>query len=92
MGTAKLSSKGEIVVPKSVREARSWREGTEFIVETTADGVVLRTKKPASPASRERVSGMLQYKARPRRWTTSIAVSRPKSGVRTGDRRGGRAK
>jgi len=36
MGIAKLSSKGQIVLPKAIRDARSWREGTEFIVEDRA--------------------------------------------------------
>jgi AbrB family looped-hinge helix DNA binding protein len=62
METTKLSSKGQVVLPKSVRDARGWREGTEFIVETTADGVVLRTKKPFRPTSIDQVAGILPYK------------------------------
>jgi len=62
METTKLSSKGQIVLPKSVRDACGWREGTEFVVETTADGVVLRTKKPFPPTSLAQVAGMLPYR------------------------------
>lgn len=46
MGTTKLSSKGQVVLPKSVRDAHGWGPGTEFVVESTADGVRLRAKAP----------------------------------------------
>jgi len=62
METTKLSSKGQVVLPKSVRDARGWREGTEFVVESTTDGVVLRTKKPFPPTSIAKVAGILPYK------------------------------
>jgi AbrB family looped-hinge helix DNA binding protein len=44
METTKLSSKGQVVLPKSVREAHGWGPGTEFVVEPTADGVRLRAR------------------------------------------------
>jgi AbrB family looped-hinge helix DNA binding protein len=52
MDTTKLSSKGQVVLPKSVRDAHGWAEGTEFIVEAHASGVLLTPKKlfPAVPA------------------------------------------
>jgi AbrB family looped-hinge helix DNA binding protein len=46
METTKLSSKGQVVLPKSVREAHGWAAGTEFVVESTPDGVRLRTRAP----------------------------------------------
>ena len=51
MDTTKLSSKGQVVLPKSVRDEHGWGEGTEFIVETTPQGVLLRPKK-TFPATR----------------------------------------
>lgn len=44
METTKLSSKGQVVLPKSVREQHGWAPGTEFVVESTPDGVRLRAK------------------------------------------------
>jgi AbrB family looped-hinge helix DNA binding protein len=46
METTKLSSKGQVVLPKSVRDEHGWIPGTEFVVELTTDGVRLRAKAP----------------------------------------------
>jgi AbrB family looped-hinge helix DNA binding protein len=61
MKNTKLS-KGQIALPKSVRDARGWRQGTEFFVESTADGVVLRTKKQFPPTCIDQLAGILPYK------------------------------
>ncbi len=59
METTRLSSKGQVILPKSVREARHWRAGTQFSVESTDEGVLLRPLK-ALPASRlDEVAGRL---------------------------------
>jgi AbrB family looped-hinge helix DNA binding protein len=63
--TTRLSSKGQIILTKSVREARHWRAGAEFLVESTDEGVLLRPIKPLSPSRLEEVAG--------RRPTRSIA-------------------
>jgi AbrB family looped-hinge helix DNA binding protein len=57
--TTRLSSKGQIILPKSVREARHWRAGTEFLVESTDEGVLLRPLKPLSPSRLDEVAGRL---------------------------------
>ena len=36
----KLTTKGQIVIPKRVRTALRWRPGTRLLVETLADGSV----------------------------------------------------
>ncbi len=46
METTKLSSKGQVVLPKSVRDEHGWAPGTEFVVESTPDGVRLRATAP----------------------------------------------
>jgi AbrB family looped-hinge helix DNA binding protein len=64
MDTTKLSSKGQVVLPKSVRDEHGWGEGTEFIVETTPQGVLLRPKK-TFPATRiDGVFGSLPYQGK----------------------------
>ena len=38
----KMSSKGQLVVPRELRERRGWREGTVLELEETPRGVLLR--------------------------------------------------
>lgn len=45
METTRLSSKGQIVLPKSVRERHQWRAGTSFIIKTVPEGVLLQPVK-----------------------------------------------
>jgi AbrB family looped-hinge helix DNA binding protein len=42
--TVKLSSKGQVVIPKSVRESFHWKIGSELTLVATEHGVVLQTK------------------------------------------------
>ena len=44
MQTTKLSAKGQVVLPKGVRDAHGWKPGLEFEVESTAAGVLLRPR------------------------------------------------
>ena len=68
METTKLSTKGQIILPKAIRDAHSWSAGTEFIVEETARGVLLRPKRLFPPTRLEDVVGCLQpyYKGKPK--------------------------
>lgn len=50
---ARMSSKGQIVLPKAVRDAHGWSEGTEFEVVDAEGCVVL---KPAPSHSRPSIS------------------------------------
>lgn len=40
--TTTVSTKGQVILPKAVREHRNWSPGTRLVVEDTAEGVVLR--------------------------------------------------
>jgi AbrB family looped-hinge helix DNA binding protein len=42
MLTTKLSSRGQLVIPKQVRDAHHWSENTEFSVRTQDDGIFLK--------------------------------------------------
>ena len=59
MEITKVSSKGQVVIPKQVRDAHGWREGTELIVENTSQGVLLRPKRIFKPTTVEEVAGCL---------------------------------
>ncbi|MGA3055390.1 MAG: AbrB/MazE/SpoVT family DNA-binding domain-containing protein [Candidatus Korobacteraceae bacterium] len=45
--TTKLSTKGRVVLPKSLLAARRWKPGTEFVVQER-DGGILLTPKSAT--------------------------------------------
>jgi AbrB family looped-hinge helix DNA binding protein len=40
--TITLSTKGQVILPKSIRQRRRWDVGTRLIVEDTPEGVSLR--------------------------------------------------
>lgn len=48
----KLSAKGQVVIPKEVRDRLQWKEGASLEVVETSNGVLLR----ASGAPRERIT------------------------------------
>jgi AbrB family looped-hinge helix DNA binding protein len=60
--TTRLSSKGQVILPKSVRDARQWQSGMEFAVEEFGDGVLLRPLKTFRQTRHEDVFGCLRRK------------------------------
>jgi AbrB family looped-hinge helix DNA binding protein len=40
--TTTVSTKGQVILPKGIREQRRWDAGTRLIVEDTDDGVLLK--------------------------------------------------
>lgn len=66
MHTTKLSSKGQIIIPKWLREARNWQAGLEFSVIETGEGILLKPKKPFETTDLEEVAGCLAYAGPPK--------------------------
>jgi len=66
METTRLSSKGQVVLPKSIRDSHHWRAGTEFIVESAGDGVILRPVSVLAPGCLDDVAGRLACAGRPK--------------------------
>lgn len=62
METTRLSTKGQIVLPRGIRASRAWEPGTEFTVEETGDGVLLRPSKRFPQTRLEDVVGCLRSK------------------------------
>ncbi|MBI3684461.1 MAG: AbrB/MazE/SpoVT family DNA-binding domain-containing protein [Acidobacteria bacterium] len=62
METTRLSTKGQIVLPKSIRTSRAWGPGTEFTVEETGDGLLLRPAERFPGADLDDVAGCLRSK------------------------------
>lgn len=59
--TTQLSSKGQIVIPKTVRKAHAWKEGMLFLVEDKKEGLWLKLLKPFQTTTLETVIGCTQY-------------------------------
>ncbi len=61
--TTTLSTKGQMVLPKAVRDRRGWGEGVRLVVEDTPHGVLLNAEdaEPLFPPTRlEDVVGILK--------------------------------
>lgn len=67
MPRAALSTKGQIVIPKAVRDHHRWRAGTtiEFVVQP--DGVFMKAAEPAAPKKYgiDDLVGFLKYDGPP---------------------------
>jgi AbrB family looped-hinge helix DNA binding protein len=63
MNRTRVSSKGQLVLPKSVRDRQGWTAGTELEVEDRGDVVVLRRVRPAFPPTTiGQVRGSARYR------------------------------
>jgi AbrB family looped-hinge helix DNA binding protein len=66
METTRLSSKGQIILPKTVRDEHHWAPGTDFTVEDTGDGVLLRPLRTRPPTRLQDLAGCLRVKGEAR--------------------------
>ena len=61
METTKLSSKGQVIIPKPFRRSLRWDPGQELVVVSVGDGLLLRPKSPFPETAIDDVAGCLQY-------------------------------
>jgi AbrB family looped-hinge helix DNA binding protein len=85
MEITRLSTKGQIVLPKNIRASRSWGPGTEFTVEETGDGVLLRAARPFPETDLEEVAGGLRSK-RKAKTVAQMRTARKREVIRRHDR------
>lgn len=64
--TTTVSTKGQVILPKAIRQRRRWGPGTRLIVEETPDGVLLKPAPLFPPTRPEDVYGMLKYSGPPK--------------------------
>jgi AbrB family looped-hinge helix DNA binding protein len=61
-----VSTKGQVILPKAIRQRRRWEPGTRLIVEETSEGVLLKAAPAFAPTRPEDVAGMLAYRGPPK--------------------------
>jgi AbrB family looped-hinge helix DNA binding protein len=59
--TTTVSTKGQVILPKAVREQRRWGAGTRLTVETTDEGVLLKAAPLFAPTEIDAVCGSLGF-------------------------------
>lgn len=66
---ARISSKGQLVLPKAVRDAYGLGPGSEVDIESVGETIVLRPRVRKPPTGRvytlDQVAGMLKYDGPP---------------------------
>jgi AbrB family looped-hinge helix DNA binding protein len=65
MTKTRLSSKGQVIIPKAVRDRHGWAPGLELEVEDRGDAVVLRPANPFRSTTVDEVYGCLKHDGPP---------------------------
>ena len=58
--TTTVSTKGQVILPKAIREQKHWAAGTKLIVEETDEGVLLKAAPVFATTDIEAVFGSLR--------------------------------
>ena len=61
-----VSTKGQVILPKAIRQRRDWDAGTRLVVEETPEGVLLKRAPIFTPTRPENVFGMLPFVGEPK--------------------------
>jgi len=61
MSKTRLSSKGQVIIPKASRDAHHWEAGQELVVIDTEEGILLKPVRPVPSATLEELAGCLKY-------------------------------
>ncbi|MBL0947404.1 AbrB/MazE/SpoVT family DNA-binding domain-containing protein [Brevundimonas sp.] len=56
-----VSTKGQVILPKAIRDQRRWLPGTRLTVENTPEGVLLKPAPVFSPTQLDAVFGSLAH-------------------------------
>lgn len=59
--TTVISTKGQVILPKAIRDHRHWPAGTKLTVEETPDGVLLKPAPLFPPTNVDEVFGSLKW-------------------------------
>ena len=64
--TTIVSTKGQVILPKAIRERRHWAAGTRLFVEDTHEGVLLKAAPRFARTRPKDVFGSLHYVGPPK--------------------------
>lgn len=65
VATIKLSSKGQIVIPKEIRDELHWQAGTQLTLVSSVSGITLKTAPKKTKGNLGDLIGMLQHDGPP---------------------------
>jgi len=82
--TTRLSSKGQVIIPRQVRAAHNWKIGQELEVVDLDDGVLLKPKKPFAETTLDEVTASLGTHGKAR------TIEEMEEAIRKGARESGR--
>jgi AbrB family looped-hinge helix DNA binding protein len=78
MPVTRMSSKGQVVIPKTIRTRYKWNPGQELTVIDTGDGIALKSAQPFRPTTLDQVAGRLRYTGRP------VSLEEMEAAIKTG--------
>lgn len=64
--TTRLSTKGQLIIPRAIRARQGWRAGTRVVIEDRGDHVVLRALAEPPRTRLEDLVGCTGYRGRRR--------------------------
>lgn len=65
MATVKLSSKGQFILPKSIRDRHRWKEGTEFVIIDRGSELIIKPTRIFPATELEPVDTPSVYRGKP---------------------------
>jgi AbrB family looped-hinge helix DNA binding protein len=63
--TITISSKGQVVIPKEIRDELHWNTGHELTIETTESGLLLKSSSKEKKIRLEDLRGFFKYDGPP---------------------------
>lgn len=64
--TTKVSTKGQVILPKAIRDQKRWEAGMRLTVENTEEGVLLKAAPLFAPTEIGAVFGSLRFAGKPK--------------------------
>ncbi len=61
MPTTSVSSKSQVIIPKSMRDAHHWKPGQKLLLIDTGEGILLKSATPFGGTTLDEVAACLKY-------------------------------